>query len=342
MKKIFSLLLAALATFSMVSCQEEPLATVSDVSVTSIPSEGGGAPELLTVEHILALVENGKVEDAYRLVYTMRDDPTFAKLAERFLVMAQTVTRADPRIGVVTTRQEYDVRGNLIKETVDFAGKFSTQSDYAYDHMNNMVKETYSDGTGEPLVYRDTYTYDDLGNVLEHVHFTATGEKQFAYTYTYDQEGKLVLQAYTAEDPQWSHITEYVYDNQGRTVREVYTDDNGYETVSEYVYDGDFLQTVSFSDSEGNADTTEYAYDQWGNLISEKYRSTEALSYTYHYAYDGDGRLLTRTHIQEEKQTSWAYRYNEFGVLVQETYTADGLEFQTEYSDFLYLYIRES
>lgn len=104
----------------------------------------------------------------------------------------------------------YDNNGRITKEQ-DSSG---IVTDYEYDVRGNVTRETYSvTKDGETTTTVTTYTYDELGNVL------TTSRDGDTSSYIYDNAGRTLLANENGD------CTRTLYDTLGRTVQEISPED---------------------------------------------------------------------------------------------------------------------
>lgn len=122
-----------------------------------------------------------------------------------------------------TETYEYNVNGDILKETIEYNGDISTKA----------------------------YTYDKNGLLIKVVNDqkTATYDNSYEITYKYNENGILIEETYTSADH--SNITEYSYDDEGR-ITEI-TTSSGNSTVYNYDEEGNYTDSYGYIyDKYGN------------------------------------------------------------------------------------------
>jgi RHS repeat-associated protein len=172
---------------------------------------------------------------------------------------------------------EYDIRGNLVKET----DPLGSETDYTYDTLRRLETVTGPDpDDGGPLGRPVTlYTYDAGGQLVE---LTEPGDR--VTRYRYDALGRQVR--VTLPDPDTpgglnGPVFTYTYDATGNLIAE--TDPLGNQT--DYAYDAlNRLETVTRPAPEQGQPrpVTEYGYDALGRMETV----TDPLGQVTTYEYD--------------------------------------------------------
>ncbi|MDP0499536.1 MAG: Ig-like domain-containing protein [Verrucomicrobiota bacterium JB022] len=236
----------------------------------------------------------------------------------------------------LTTRMDYDVRGNVTREE-DPLGNVTERT---YDARNNVLSETqyFTNAEGEVAVATTTYTYDANSNPLT-IEDPNGNVTEFAYdaagnlTRMEDASGNVTAFAYNARGDLTSmtdgagNTTAHEYDSLGNTTRTELRDANGNVLrVSSYTYDSRGNQTSQTQqrtvyDATGTAlevetATTQYAYDRNDRVV----QTTYADGTTSRVEYNAIGKQA-RTIDQLGRPTTYAYDAR--GNLIQTTY-ADG------------------
>jgi RHS repeat-associated protein len=155
-----------------------------------------------------------------------------------------------------TTTYQYDLSGNLVKQT-DPNGKVTT---YQYDDLNRLTKTTYPDTTFE------TKTYDSVNNLG-----SRTDPKSNTINYAYDALNRLTTITY----PDTSTVS-YTYDKAGNRLTKTDTGSTGYYTydaMNRVTNETDRVSAVSYQ--------VLYTYDRASNILSVKYPDGSTESYSY-------------------------------------------------------------
>jgi RHS repeat-associated protein len=210
-----------------------------------------------------------------------------------------------------TTFYEYDVLGNLVRITDPKLKSWT----YEYDVMNRRTSET------DPLGNRIERTYDKEGNVL-----TDKRPDNGVTTYQYDVMDRLVQ----TTDPK-GQVTKMVYDSEGNVTR--LTDANN----QHYDYQYDLLNRRTKSIYPGGSFES-YLFDAVGNMVfyTNRAGNTNTISYDNRNretssvwsdgtpavarTYDAAGRLLSLS----SSVSAITYTYNQASELTSETQNVAG------------------
>lgn len=167
-------------------------------------------------------------------------------------------------VGVVETKQEFDVNRQLVRRTTTGAGKLVLDQYYTYDSLGRIksLAETAGDGKSRTA----EYSYDRSGRLA-----AVRGNGQAAVSYSYDPAGNRIgiTQAKTKQSA--------VYDDRDRLVAEG-------DTKFAWTPDGKLLQRVERSG------TTQFVYDDFGALRRVKLANGREIK----YVVDADGRRVGR------------------------------------------------
>ena len=225
-------------------------------------------------------IEKGDYETAYHILKENENEYTASLL--QTLVYAPTEKVGSNGSKTVWT---YDDDGNLTSMTVD-RGSVQMEIAFVYDSDDRVVTESGKDGD---YTYTRTYRYRNVRTPYES-------------TYT-DSDGNDLL-------------TTYDYDGDGRLQKTVEVDRAfGGETVVEYAYDGDRLETITRCIDDGEPTVTTYAYAEDGKSMTvtdgsftEEYTFDDS-GYTKTMVFtDGvDGEVITYTYTRE-------WHYHPYGV----------------------------
>ena len=224
------------------------------------------------------------------------------------------------------TTYEYDLVGNLIKET-DPLGKITT---YTYDGKGNLLTRTspdnktitYSYDLNNRLTQKQstggavtTFQYDAAGNMI------AAGNAAISYAMTYDANNRV-----TQITDSRSRTVQYQYDAGGNRTQMTTPDGR---TVT-YTYDNNSrlaqmatpLATFSFAYDVANrrtartypnGTTATYSYDAASRLLGIQTTKNATMIDAVGYSYDPTGNRLTKTTPQE----SWTFAYDDIYRLTQ-------------------------
>ena len=190
------------------------------------------------------------------------------------------------------TKYEYNVKGQLIKET-DAKGKVTS---YSYDKNGNQEKVTNALGA------ITSYTYDAKNQLLEE-----KDAKGNVISYKYDALGNLINKTDAR-----GNRTYYEYDSSNNLTK--VTDALGH--VTNYTYDklGNLIEETRVGLSSSNDQTTKYEYDKNGRLT----KLTDPLGESISYVYNGNGQITKET---QKDGTTTGYQYDKVGNVKKITYS---------------------
>lgn len=184
-------------------------------------------------------------------------------------------------------RQEYDAKGNVIKQ-IDSLNHIKT---YSYDPLGRPLQETHSNGSN--IMYgwdvfgnltsvsdasgnKTTYTYNGFGQVL-----TENSPSRGLSSYTYDNVGNLVTVTHAD-----NKVTRYSYDALNRRTKAV-----GINQTLVWNYDNCTNGIGRLCAVSDGTSGTGYGYTKDGK-ISVQITKIEGVSYPTHLSYDNSGRLI--------------------------------------------------
>lgn len=214
---------------------------------------------------------------------------------------------------LMETNYEYDLHGNLVKET-NTAGQ---QKLYTYDMYNRLKTMTNS------LSQVVTYDYDVFDNIVKETNKGIVSEM------SYTAKGELLSRKESGV------TTSYEYDVFGNVTKKLENDiiveTNQYDALSRVIRTTDALGnfTTFVYDAEGNlleetdknGNKIKHEYDKKGQEI----KTTDALGNVFTYVYDADGNQIESKDPAGNKTTT---QYNAFSQPVKEV---DSRGFLTEY-----------
>ena len=236
----------------------------------------------------LALIEDGKYEEAYDLLTELGDNEDAKQLLGRF----------------------HYVPTSVVMNTLDRA--FSVKVTLGENNLPSAVSREVR--TGEYSQYTSTYTYDEKCNIVKEVEVGSDGEQTiYDYEYAYDSKGNLIKETYKFDDVQATYS--YTYDDNGKLTKKEFSHSSGTQATSEYTYySGGSVIREDYESNRQQSLTSYVFYDAVGFEIREDYISTENATYTY----DNNGRP-TKIEITHKKagQSSYEYIYNDNGLMTQ-------------------------
>lgn len=243
---------------------------INDVAITRYLYDNVGN----LVKEILPKDYDASKDNATQINTLVGEEYTYDKL--------NRLVKIDSRDKKLTVDREFDLNGNLIKETLtDIRMDKDQETMYEYNHQNKISKII------NPYFETKEFKYDKIGNII-------------SYT---DEEGNTIKIEYT-KDYKIETITypdggvvRYSYDNLGR--EKTYTNQLGYTTV--YDYDGlgriSTVKNPRYNQALPEKNIKTFEYDENGNVISETDFRGNIVAYR---TYDKLNRLIEeKTPIEE-------------------------------------------
>ena len=176
----------------------------------------------------------------------------------------------------------------LITELKSQEGSVMSWTEYEYDSLNNVIKETNFDGDGNITGWTEyTYEYDSSNNIIRKNVFNGDGSSKGYYEYEYDSRNNMIKE-YDHTNTRSFH-TEYEYDDSDRLIKATYYDEEYVMYYHEYEYDSSnrlIKMTHLYSDLISHNDY-EYTYDENNNLIKIiMYGENGFSDKSYEYIYE--------------------------------------------------------
>ena len=115
-------------------------------------------------------------------------------------------------------------------------------------------------------------------------------------------------------------------------IKEIRTDSDGDQTIGEYQYNKDGLNTkIIYTASDGNQDITEYQYNEDG-LVTKETITLSFGDFITEYQYNEDGLVTKETTTWSGGDLITEYQYNKNGLVTKSIHTnSDGYQDITEY-----------
>ncbi|ANN35472.1 type IV secretion protein Rhs (plasmid) [Bacillus thuringiensis serovar coreanensis] len=189
---------------------------------------------------------------------------------------------------LLSGRYQYDKTGNRTKITHEGTGGTVTETNYVYDPINQLLKESLPNGTVKD------YTYDGFGNRTS-VKVTENGKETKSVTATFNEGNQLVK--FGSES-----LTYDANDN-----RRIEKNVNG--VVTRYFYDGDSINPLYETDGSGNV-LRQYVYSIDGVRLAMK---AQGQTLFYHYSPRGDVAAMT----DQNGQVVANYEYDAWGNVLK-------------------------
>ncbi|MBR5779686.1 MAG: hypothetical protein IKY21_03570 [Clostridia bacterium] len=293
--------------------------TSSDVSDTS--SGTSDNEENGVYAQVDSFINEGKFEEAYKLLLTVKSEQKAKDMLKDFLVVCETESqygRGNNGTGLIDEfKTEYDANGNPVKITKLGSNRdIQTVTQMSYDKDNNLLtKDIYYSGAETPKI-RIKYTYDENGWLVKELRADCS-ENGINYDemleYVYDSHGNVVEKRTTNYFGFATvKVVRYVlkYDEKGRLIEKYNEEEPEYVTYYSYYDDG----TLKKEESEGWLKE----YDENGNIVKSDTGDEKD-----DYVYNADGKLLKHTCDDGKSVTVYEYTYDENGYLVKKTADSD-------------------
>ena len=174
-------------------------------------------------------------------------------------------------IEYTTCKYEYDLEGNVIKESIYPNGEFGWYHIYEYDLEGNVIKES-SYGTDGELGNYQTYEYDTKGNLIRESSYDSDDKGFYDWykTYEYDTKGNLIKKSSYDTDGELGDYQTYEYDTKGNLIKKSNYDTDGelndYQTY-EYNSENTLMKIKCISD-ESDWNFSDYRIAN-GKLLSQ-------------------------------------------------------------------------
>lgn len=235
---------------------------------------------------------------------------------------------ATPKQMLLLEKYEYDKTGKRTKIKHESSDGKITETNYVYDPINQLLKESTPNGT-----VRD-YTYDGFGNRTsvkvtengketksviatfnegnqllkfgnESLTYDANGNRtsdgKYTYTYTWNEADQLVAVTKKGEGKPFAT---YKYDNENRRIEK-----NVNGQVTRYFYDGDSINPLYETDGNGKV-LRQYVYNKDGVRLAMKIQDQ---SVYYHYNSRGDVIAMT----DQNREVVATYEYAAWGNVLK-------------------------
>lgn len=322
MKKLLTATLCVLMFLSVVACGEEDtqsekntsVATATDISSTS--SEITEAEVEEDYKSAVSLIKEKKYEEAYTILYKIRNYEKAAKMLKRFIYVPSKLEEIKSSNGFTNKevfKLAYDKAGRCISKN-----STKTRFTYKYNKAGFLVKEIKNIGSD----FVTTYTYDDENRLTKVVVSSVYLPEEQVDKYVYDASGLLSAKVSNQSE------CRYQYNKEGLLIKESYYMQEAVTESNEYVYNDKKALIKKKSTYGKDTAVTEYTYDKDGKILKEvmKYKSNFGGSSvkTVNYTYDNKGNLTEKHSLTETDKTK-------SGGLMEE-------EINEKYSDYKIFY----
>lgn len=255
---------------------------------------------------------------------------------------------ATPKQMLLLEKYEYDKTGNRTKIKHESPDGKIKETNYVYDPINQLLKESTPNGT-----VRD-YTYDGFGNRTsvkvtengketksviatfnegnqllkfgnESLTYDANGNRTSdgKYTYTWNEADQLVAVTKKGEGKPFAT---YKYDNENRRIEK-----NVNGQVTRYFYDGDSINPLYETDGNGKV-LRQYVYNKDGVRLAMKIQDQSV-----YYYYNPRGDVIAMT--DKDGQIVASYEYDAWGNVLKSE--AKGIAADNPFGYAGYMYDKE-
>lgn len=341
MKKFLFMLLAVALLLSGCTTEQNESSDTSSVE------------EVKITDQALALIEEEKFYDAYKLLYDNRSDAEAQKMLDDFTVV-YTEGKARSYYSYNHTQiEEFNEHGDVTRQ---FLGTVYV----GYDYMLDCSFEYTYDDDGKKLTCNRTeagkdipdvmtrYIYDERGNLIkeekEYIPASETETDDFiSYVeYKYDENDRLIYEESVSSPDGIDYYYRYTYDENGRKKTETFynTENNKYD--KEFFYNDNGIVIKEVETRKSHTKTTEYTVNEHGDITKETqitdYEGNKiSTEYTYEYTYDENGKITKKYKVWPNQESDTTeYIYNEQGDVIKETYSSTNytkiFEYEYEYN----------
>lgn len=179
-----------------------------------------------------------------------------------------------------TTAYDYDARGNLIREFIEYEDGNQEEYSYSYNSLDQLVREVYTEDDNTTV---SIYEYDEKGLNTAIYSFLLDGTFDAKVTREYDSNGRLIKRSYYYTPDEIDFYTLCSYDSQGRLIGE-----------------------KSYQSDDSPYDSEAYEYDSSGRMMKMiGYDSEGLLNYSIVYEFDQDGNITAARCLDEENEVLW-------------------------------------
>ncbi len=283
--------------------------TTTAITTTTAPATTTAAEEIPYREAIRCL-EEGKLEEAYKLFLTIEDYRDVDDYLDRFAFRYTAKTERTPQYAN-TTYYEYDEYGKTLLELYFASSGSMHSSTYQYDDNENLIEYVYREG--RDYESRVKYEYDENNHPLRKHDWYGVIEIEC------DENGNAIK--LTNED---GEVIERTYDANGRLLVDVTKYREG-DLVETFEYDsmGRLIKRTSDADYSDGPTVTTWQYDERGNCLKEDYVQTNGFAHSYTYEYDERGNCIKETKcyispVTGERSYVYSWKYDEKGNKTEE------------------------
>ena len=182
----------------------------------------------------LVLLEEGKVEEAYKLLIADKDNEQAQELLSKINVVFTKQSVKDNLLEEYLFEYEYDENGKLLSVTLSYKDGTKVKYVYEYDENGNITK-----GYERLLSISHTeiyYIYDSENRIAQTTKRLYGTDIVQTTVYEYNSEG-VIVKATVSGNVDSEFVAEYEYDENGNVKRLVKKYTDGTETQVEYFYD---------------------------------------------------------------------------------------------------------
>ncbi len=315
----------------------------------------------LAYEQALTLIEQGKAEEAYAILLTIKDYRDVSAHLDRFVYRyGQSVTYGKynstymynqveicryNQFGQLIERNKdgdiesktYDAKGNMIREIFRNGDRW----DYVYNDEKNLIRQDYYSAAYGKITESYTYSYDDQGNGTQMDVLDGQGALERRYVLEYDEKGNRTKETLYNAEGEMAYQMVFTYNEKGWISSERLSFDDGSWRLFEYEYNENGQVTREFR-SNSYTDTVyeeKTTYDEHGNMTRYEYIGSYPYTYDYVNEYDAENCLIGKSmYSNGQLKKLEAYEYDEHGnVTLKSSHTyEDGSETAAYWSIVVY------
>lgn len=226
-------------------------------------------------------------------------------------------------------KEEYDSRGNKVKEIEYRKGDARKETFYQYDDRNNLVEEKYINLVDDKYLYDDidfilssllrgydvskiTYKYDDKNRKIEEIKYDSNEKMISHYQWKYNMSGVLIEEIEQNGDSK--NITRYT--DKEQEYESFDFDFSDYFSKKSKIRKGYILSRYVYENGEYESRDI-YKYDDKYNLLSRKtFGKNNELVSMHIIKYDKKGNKIK----EKDDYSITTYIYNDKGEIVNTVY----------------------
>ena len=230
--------------------------------------------------------------------------------------------------GLKILSASYDEEGNEVEQTAfSPGGKVTQKISVDYDtsgFISESVINSYIESVDQTINQRVVYEYDPDNRLVKVSSYDLDGgEVSLQIDYSYDGAGHVVGSSTFMPNGLANMRSEYTYDTDERIAMVVFIDQSEGRVMiqSEFNYDADGWETVSYGPDDEVIEKTRNNYDSSGNIARViRYDSQHRVISDVSYTYDSEGRVLETVSAlpSADMKTRTTSTYDDQGNVVEQ------------------------